>query len=152
LIVTPPTATLVKLCRARDFLRDCFTEPVELADAAAEAELSPWHFLRVFRAAFGETPHDFLTRLRIEKAQDLLAISGRSVTDVCFDVGFTSLGTFSSLFTRKVGKSPSAFRRQVRPWVTVLGRHPWIFVPTCFARIFGPPQDKLALVKCERFG
>lgn|SRR5262245_18848869 len=132
-----PTATLVKLCRARDFLRDYFAEPVELGDAAAEAELSPWHFLRAFRDAFGETPHDFLTRLRIDRAKDLLTVSGRSVTDVCFDVGFSSLGSFSTLFARKVGLSPSAFRRQVRVWVSVPGRHPWVFVPSCFARKFG---------------
>lgn len=140
-----PSTTLVKLCRARDFLRDCFCEPVELVDAAAEAELSAWHFLRAFRAAFGETPHDFLTRLRIEKAKDLLAVSGRSVTDVCFDVGFSSLGSFSTLFARKVGLSPSAFRRQVRAWVSVPGRHPWVFVPSCFAMMFGRPAENLLL-------
>src|SRR5262249_25110142 len=87
-----PHATFIKLCRARDLLRDCFGEPIVLADAAAEAEMSAWHFLRLFRRAFGETPHQFLTRLRIDRAKDLLTVSGRSVTDICFDVGFSSLG------------------------------------------------------------
>ena len=72
----------------------------------------------------GETPHEFLTRMRLERAKDLLTISSRPVTEICFDVGFTSLGSFSTLFRRQVGLSPAAFRRRVRAWVTVPGRHP----------------------------
>ncbi len=126
-----PDATFARLCRARDFLRDCYLEPVRLADVAAEAGLSPWHLLRLFRRAFGETPHEFLTRLRIEHAKHLLTVSGRSVTDVCFDVGFSSLGSFSTLFARHVGASPLAFRRQVRSLVVVPGTVPWAFVSYC---------------------
>ena len=132
-----PHATFVKLCRARDLLRDCFGEPIVLADAAAEAEMSAWHFLRLFRRAFGETPHQFLTRLRIDRAKDLLTVSGRSVTDICFDVGFSSLGSFSTLFARRVGYSPIAFRRCVRTLVVAPGFHPWVAIPCCFAYMFG---------------
>ncbi len=132
-----PHDTFVKLCRARDLLRDCFDEPIVLADAAAEADLSAWHFLRLFRRAFGETPHQFLTRLRLDRAKDLLTVSGRSVTDICFDVGFSSLGSFSTLFARRVGHSPVAFRRRVRTLVVAPGFHPWVAIPCCFARIFG---------------
>jgi AraC-like DNA-binding protein len=132
-----PHDTFVKLCRARDLLRDCLGEPVVLADAAAEAGLSPWHFLRLFRQAFRETPHQFLTRLRIERARDLLAVSGRSVTDICFDVGFSSLGSFSTLFGRHVGASPVAFRRRMRTLVVTPGFHPWGVVPCCFAFMVG---------------
>jgi AraC-like DNA-binding protein len=110
---------------------------VTLADAAAAAHLSPWHFLRLFREAFGETPHQFLTRLRIERARYLLTVTRRSVTDVCLDVGFSSLGSFSTLFSRRVGLSPAAFRRQVRCWTTVPGTAPWQFIPTCFAFMVG---------------
>jgi transcriptional regulator GlxA family with amidase domain len=131
---------LHKLCRIRDLLRDCLDEPLSLDDLSMEARLSPWHLLRAFRQAFGETPHDFLTRLRLERAQHLLTVSGRSVTEICFDVGFTSLGSFSSLFRRKVGLSPAAFRRRVRAWVTVPGRYPWAFVPFCFGQFFAPVQ------------
>jgi AraC-like DNA-binding protein len=139
-----PQATFIKLCRARDLLRDCLGEPVALADAAAEADLSAWHFLRLFRRAFGETPHEFLTRLRIERAKDLLTVSGRSVTDICFDVGFSSLGSFSTLFARHVGASPAAFRRRMRTLVTTPGFYPWGVVPCCFAYMFGgpPPPDR----------
>ena len=99
--------------------------------------MSPWHLLRSFRAAFGETPKEFLTRLRLERARQLLTVTARSVTEVCFDVGFSSLGTFSVLFKRHVGCSPKEFRRQVRGWVSVPGTTPWAFIPCCFAHRFG---------------
>jgi AraC-like DNA-binding protein len=136
--------TFVKLCRARDLLRDCFGEPIALADAAAEADLSAWHFLRLFRQTFRETPHQFLTRLRIERAKDLLTVSGRSVTDICFDIGFSSLGSFSTLFAHHVGASPLAFRRRMRAHVITPGFHPWGVVPCCFAFMLGGqvPADR----------
>ena len=132
-----PPHTLARLCRVRDLLRECHAEPVSLLDCATEAELSPWHLLRAFRQTFGETPHAYLTRVRVERAKHLLAVTGRSVTDVCLDVGFSSLGTFSTLFKRHVGWSPAAYRRRARGWVAVPGRYDWAFVPLCFARWFG---------------
>src|SRR5260370_616039 len=107
-----PSPTLARLCRARDLLPDCHAEPVRSLDCPDEAGLPPWHLLRTFRDTFGETPHEYLTRVRVEKARQLLAVTGRSVTDVCFDVGFTSLGSFSTLFKRHGGESPAAFRRR----------------------------------------
>jgi AraC-like DNA-binding protein len=135
-----PTRTLRKLCQVRDLVRDCLEEELTLTELSLEAELSSWHFLRAFREAFGETPHAFQTRLRLERAKDLLTVSSRPVTEICFDVGFTSLGSFSTLFRRQVGISPAEFRRQVRAWVTVPGRHPWVFVPFCFGQCFGSSQ------------
>jgi AraC-like DNA-binding protein len=129
--------SLVRLCRARDLIRDCYAEPVTLADCADEAGLSPWHLLRSFRDTFGETPKEFHTRLRLDRARHLLTVTTRSVTDVCFDVGFSSLGSFCTLFKRQVGCSPMAFRRRIRSWVTVPGAVPWVFIPSCFARQFG---------------
>jgi transcriptional regulator GlxA family with amidase domain len=134
----PSSRTLRKLCRVRDLMRDCLAEELTLADLSQEAELSAWHFLRAFREAFGQTPHAFLTRIRVERAKELLTISRRPVTEICFDVGFSSLGSFSTLFHRQVGLSPAEFRRRVRAWVTVPGRHPWVFVPFCFGQHFGP--------------
>ena len=133
----PRNSTLVKMCRAKDLLRDCLDEPIALADVSEEIGFSAWHFLRLFRQTFGETPHEFLTRMRIEKAKHLLTVTSRSVTEICFDVGFTSLGSFSTLFTRQVGLSPAAFRRQVRSWVAVPGTVPWVFIPSCFAFMYG---------------
>ena len=135
--MSTPEPPLARLCRARDLIRDEFAGPVTLADCAAEAGLSPWHLLRAFRDAFGETPRAFRTRLRLERARDLLTVTGRSVTEVCFDVGFESLGTFTSLFTRAVGCPPTAYRRRVRPWVTAPGFRPWASIPGCYVRRFG---------------
>jgi AraC-like DNA-binding protein len=132
-----PVRTLVRLCRARDLIRDCHAGPVTLADCAAEAGLSPWHLLRAFRATFGETPRAYLTRVRVERARYLLTVTGRSVTEVCLDVGFSSLGSFSTLFKQQVGYSPAHYRRQVRGWVTVPGVYPWKLIPVCFAGRFG---------------
>jgi AraC-like DNA-binding protein len=129
--------SIARLCRARDLIRDCFDEPISLEDCALEAGLSPWHLLRSFRAAFGETPKEYLTRLRLKQAQHLLTVSSRSITEVCLDVGFSSLGTFSLLFKRHTGYSPKDFRKQIRGWVTVPGVAPWVYVPFCFASRFG---------------
>src|SRR5579871_6513320 len=97
---------LRRLIRARDRLCDSAEHTLDLDRLARIAELSPHHFLRVFRRTFGETPHECVTRLRIDRAKAALR-AGRSVTDACFDVGFSSLGSFSSLFKRHVGVAPS---------------------------------------------
>jgi len=134
----PSSRSLYKLCQLRDLMRECLDEPLTLEDLSAEADLSVYHLLRSFRAAFGETPHEYLTRMRLERAKELLTISSRPVTEICFDVGFTSLGSFSTLFRRQVGLSPAEFRRRVRSCVSVPGRSPWAFVPYCFSQHFGP--------------
>jgi AraC-like DNA-binding protein len=138
-----PRATLVKLCRAKDFIREAFAESIDLPTVAAEAEISPWHLLREFRQTFGETPHEYLTRLRIAKAKQLLLVGDRPVTQICFDVGFTSLGSFSTLFARKVGVSPHGYRRHARSLVTVPAKLPWLCVPCCFALVYGGPPELL---------
>ncbi len=71
--------------------------------------MSPYHFIRVFTALFGETPHQLRTRARVERAKALLALGPRDVTDVCLEVGFSSLGSFNELFARRVGAPPSSF-------------------------------------------
>ncbi len=93
----------------------------------------------MYKLAFRETPHEFLTRLRIERAKTLLATGGHNVTEACFEVGFSSLGSFSALFARRVGLSPSEFRRCVRPGIVVPRAVRSSFVPACFcARLYGP--------------
>jgi len=91
---------------------------VTVRDAAAAAAMSPFHFIRRFQALFGDTPHAFRTRARIERAKRLLALTERPVTTVCLDVGFSSLGSFSTLFRQRVGVSPSAYRARVRAHVS----------------------------------
>src|SRR5262245_25440745 len=107
-----------RLCAARDFVAASFTEPVTVAQAARRAGISQYHFLRLFRDTFGETPHAFRTRLRLEEAKRRLS-RGELVTEVCFDVGYESLGSFSTLFAQRFGRSPSAWQREVRRFVQV---------------------------------
>jgi AraC-like DNA-binding protein len=106
-----------RLLRARDAIDRAYAEPLDVRAIAAVAYLSPAHFSRCFRTAFGETPHRYLQRRRIERSMFLLRETGRSVTDVCSDVGFNSLGTFSRTFREIVGETPSGYRRGHRPVV-----------------------------------
>jgi AraC-like DNA-binding protein len=95
-----------RLLRARDAMDRAYAEPLDVRATAAVAHISPAHFSRCFRTVFGETPHRYLQRRRVERSMFLLRETDRSVTDVCFDVGFTSLGTFSRTFREIVGHGP----------------------------------------------
>ena len=111
-----------RLLRARDAMDRAYAEPLDVPAIAAIAHTSPAHFSRQFRAAFGETPGRYLQRRRVERAMFLLRETDRSITDVCFDVGFNSLGTFSRTFHDVVGETPSQYR----------ANHPPIEAPHCF--------------------
>jgi AraC-like DNA-binding protein len=99
---------LPHLRRAHDHIDRHCQRPLDLGQLAAVAGVSKYHFARNFEAAYGETPMRYLTRRRIERAQDLLRAANLTVTEVCMLVGFASLGSFSSRFTRLVGESPTA--------------------------------------------
>src|SRR5687767_15633967 len=92
-----------------------YAEPLDVRSVAAVAHISEAHFSRSFRAAFGETPHRYLQRRRVERSMFLLRETDRSVTDICLDVGFTSLGTFSRTFREIVGETPSDYRASHGP-------------------------------------
>src|SRR5690606_8348622 len=100
-----------RMLRARDAMDRSYAEPLDVPSLARLAHTSESHFIRTFRATFGETPHRYLQRRRVERAMFLLREGDRSITDVCFAVGFTSLGTFSRTFRRIVGRSPRDYRR-----------------------------------------
>ncbi len=119
-----------RLLRARDAMDRRYAEPLDVPTLARIAYVSEAHFIRTFRATFGETPNRYLQRRRVERAMFLLRSSDRSVTDICLDVGFTSLGTFSRTFAGIVGEPPSAHRR----------RGPLPDVPTCFAMRWTRPS------------
>lgn len=95
-----------------------YAQPLDVRAVAAVAHISEGHFSRTFRAVFGETPHRYLQRRRVERSMFLLRETERSVTDICLDVGFNSLGTFSRTFREIVGETPSAYRRGNGPIVT----------------------------------
>jgi AraC-like DNA-binding protein len=126
-----------RLCRSRDYLAAGLDQPLRLADAAREAYLSPYHYHRLFAHTFGETPHEFLTKLRIDRAKRLLARDQLPVTDVCFAVGYESLGSFSTLFRTMVGYSPSAYQRAIRRIFPVPALAVHRFVPNCYLVNFG---------------
>ncbi len=120
-----------RMLRARDAMDRAYAQPLDIPALARLAHVSEAHFIRTFGATFGETPHRYLQRRRVERAMYLLRATERSVTDVCLDVGFTSLGTFSRSFRDIVGEAPTAYRE----------RGPIVAVPTCFAMAWTRPSS-----------
>jgi AraC-like DNA-binding protein len=133
-----------RLCLARDLLREPRELSPSIADVAREVEISPFHFIRQFEALFGVTPHQFRIQTRLEAAKHLLALGHHSVTDVCMEVGFSSLGSFSALFTRRVGEAPSAYRRRVRAMLQAPGTRPADLTPGCLSLMGGLPASAFA--------
>ena len=112
-----------------------FARPLDLAALAREAGYSRFHFARAFRDTYGETPHTYLTRRRIERAKDLLRSANLTITEICDLVGFASLGSLSSRFSELVGVSPSAYRR------TAVERGGPPPIPGCFVMMWTRPHD-----------
>ncbi|WBC12776.1 AraC family transcriptional regulator [Micromonospora sp. WMMA1998] len=120
------------MLRARDAMDRAYAQPLDIPALARIAHVSESHFIRTFRATFGETPHRYLQRRRVERAMSLLRETDRDVTDICLAVGFTSLGTFSRTFHDIVGESPRDFRRR---------RSAAGSVPSCFAKSWTRPSS-----------
>jgi AraC-like DNA-binding protein len=123
--------TNLRMLRARDAMDRAYAEPLDIPALARVAYVSEAHFIRTFRATFGETPHRYLQRRRVERAMFLLRSSDASVTEICLETGFSSLGTFSRTFTEIVGESPTAYRE----------RGPLQPVPSCFAMAWTRPSS-----------
>jgi AraC-like DNA-binding protein len=119
------------MLRARDAIDRQFAEPLDVAALARVAHVSTAHFIRTFAATFGETPHRYLQRRRVERAMAMLRDTDRSVTEICVDVGFNSLGTFSRTFSAVVGESPTMYRRHAEPTPA----------PTCFTKSWMRPSN-----------
>ena len=124
-------ANLTQLRRARDLIDRDYAKPLDVPTMAERALMSPAHFSRQFRAAYGETPYGYLMTRRIERAMSLLR-AGMSVTDACMAVGATSLGSFSSRFSEIVGESPSSYAARDHDWL--------LDVPSCIARAHTRPS------------
>jgi len=127
----PALDTLRRLGRAREFIDHCYDHPLNLDQISEKACFSRYHFLRLFRQAFNKTPHQYLIERRIEKAKELLSSDELRVTDVCFEVGFQSLGSFSSLFHKYVGHAPVIYREKVRAKELAKRKVPGCFLFMC---------------------
>jgi AraC-like DNA-binding protein len=121
------------MLRARDAMDRSFAQPLDVPTLARGAHASPAHFARQFRTTFGETPHRYLQRRRVERAMELLRETQRPVTEICFDVGFNSLGTFSRTFHAIVGEPPSSYRARFAADYASLR------VPACWAMAWTRP-------------
>ncbi len=122
--------------RAKDLVDARYREPLEVADLARVAGLSRAHFSRAFKRAFGESPHAYLLTRRLERAAALLRTTDRSVASICFTVGLSSVGSFTSSFTRTYGMTPTAYRASFPP------ASRYAVIPTCVLRVYGRPQHR----------
>ncbi len=132
-------ANLAHLRRARDLIDREYARPLDVAALAREALMSTAHFSRQFRAAYGETPYSYLMTRRIERAQGLLRNGDLTVTEVCFAVGCTSLGSFSARFTELVGETPTAYRAR--------DHSPLVSVPGCIVKEATRPSRKASRIE-----
>jgi AraC-like DNA-binding protein len=129
----PPDDVFRRLVALRDQLRaDPSAAPAQ-DELARRAGLSRFHFLRRWKESFGVTPHEDLTRLRIDRAKSLLAADAASVTEVCLELGYTSLGSFSTLFAERAGCPPSAWRRRYHQVTAAVHERSALVIPFCFA-------------------
>lgn len=124
-----------RMYRSKEFIDDCYSAPIDLNAIAKEAFFSPYHFLRLFKKVYNKTPHQYLTQRRLDKAKELLKKTDTSITEVCFDVGFESLGSFSSLFTKHVGMPPVEFKKQHERKVFLWVSFPEKFIPGCWISV-----------------
>lgn len=121
-----------RIVQAKLFIDSHYHENIYLSDSADEALFSKFHFIRLFKKIYGRTPHQYLTYVRIENAK-LLLQTRMSVTDVCFDVGFESVSSFTGLFRRIVGQTPSSYQAQQHQLLADIASMPLKFIPNCFA-------------------
>ena len=122
------------LLRAKDLIDAGYREPLDVPTLARVAHLSPAHFSREFRRAFGETPHRYLLTRRLERAAELLRNTDRSIAEICFTVGLSSVGSFTTTFGRTYGLTPTEYRAAHPPALTRAR------VPTCVLQAYGRPQ------------
>jgi AraC-like DNA-binding protein len=132
------SSTFQKLCDARDRLRSTEEPAPTVREIAGSLSMSEFRFIRAFTALFGETPHQLRTKSRLDRAKVQLALRDESVTEVSLDAGFSSLGSFSDLFSRRVGLAPSSFRTKVRSRMTSRHELPKDMTTDCLALMVGP--------------
>jgi AraC-like DNA-binding protein len=130
-----PSHPLRHLLRAKDLIDARYREPLDVRTLAESARLSPWHFSREFRRAFGDSPHKYLLTRRLERAAALLRNTDRSVSDICLTVGLRSVGSFTTSFGRTFGLSPTAYRAAYPPAASR------VHIPTCVLQAYARPRS-----------
>lgn len=125
-----------RIIKAKELIDECCTEHLDIERLAREAYFSPYHFLRTFKKIYNKTPHKYLTERRIDKAKELLRSENLSVTDVCYDVGFESIGSFSTLFNKYVGSSPAKYRMEQSRRIYLAVNFPEKLIPFCFISFY----------------
>ena len=133
MLLVPPERHLL---RARDLVDSSYAQPLRVSDLARAAGLSPAHFSREFRRAFGDSPHGYLLTRRLERAAALLRTTDRSIPEICFAVGLRSVGSFTTSFARAYGRSPAAYRASFPPAASTAR------IPACILRAYGRPQHR----------
>jgi len=131
-----PATSTRHLLKAKDLADARYDEKVDVGDMARAANLSRAHFSEQFKEAFGVSPHVYLLTRRLERAAALLRTTDRPVNDICYSVGLSSVGSFTTSFTRAFGKSPTAYRKSFPP---AAGR---AMVPACVTRVYGRPKHR----------
>jgi AraC-like DNA-binding protein len=132
---------LIRLCEARTLLRESSEDRRSVREIARETGMSLFHFIRLYKAVFGETPKQCQLAARLEHAKHLLMTTDVPVTDISMDAGFASLGTFSYVFARRIGMSPTAYRDKIRPLIHEPGKTPHQLIPGCFSLMCGPAPE-----------
>ena len=132
---------LIRLCEARTLLRETSEGWRSVRQIARETGMSLFHFIRLYKAVFGETPKQCQLAARLEHAKQLLMMTDVPVTDVSMDAGFASLGTFSYVFARRIGMSPTAYRGKFRSLFREPGKTPHELIPGCFSLMCGPTHE-----------
>ena len=125
-----------RIVQAKLFIDKFYSEKIDLDNISDEASFSKFHFIRLFKSIYGKTPHQYLTTVRIEKAQQFFQLN-KSVTEVCFLVGFDSVSTFSGLFTKLVKRTPSQYISYCQERKSQIQTTPLAFVPGCYAYMHG---------------
>lgn len=125
-----------RIVKAKLFIDKHFAEPIDLDNISDQAHFSKFHFIRLFKSIYGQTPNNYLTQVRVENAKKLLA-EGHSIAETSLCIGFDSTTSFAGLFKKMTGLSPSAFRKVQEERTMAIQANPLAFVPNCFAETRG---------------
>lgn len=130
-----------RIVKAKLFIDENYKHHIDLENIAEEASFSKFHFIRLFKSIYGQTPHQYLIAIRIDRAKRLLS-NGNTIAQTCYEVGFDSLTSFTGLFKKMEGQTPSSYQRQIRDRQERIKNAPLHFIPNCFAEQKGWVENR----------